>query len=129
MRHTRYIAWVILVLAAGIFVFVLVRALWWSPESDIMPPQNAAIVLATTSIPVQFSIPALTINAHVQQVGITAAGNMGVPSNFSDVGWYKNGVVPGHAGSAVIDGHVDNGLGLPGVFKHLGEIQKGDSIY
>ena len=30
---------------------------------------------------------------------------------------------------AVIAGHVDNGLALPGVFKHLDELKIGDDVY
>lgn len=54
---------------------------------------------------------------------------MAVPSNYTDVGWYKYGVPPGRQGSAVIDGHVDNGLALPGVFKYLDKIKVGDDVY
>ncbi|HEV8666857.1 MAG TPA: class F sortase, partial [Candidatus Paceibacterota bacterium] len=43
--------------------------------------------------------------------------------------WYKYGSLPGQPGTAVMDGHVDNGLSLAGVFKHLDSIQKGDDIY
>ena len=32
-------------------------------------------------------------------------------------------------GSAVIDGHVDNALGLPGVFSKLKNVKRGDDIY
>jgi LPXTG-site transpeptidase (sortase) family protein len=31
-------------------------------------------------------------------------------------------------GNTIIAGHVDNGLGLPAVFRHLSEIQKGSVI-
>src|SRR6185503_17165796 len=55
--------------------------------------------------------------------------NMGTPSNFTDVAWYKYGTVPGQVGSAVIDGHVDNGLALAGVFKHLTDIKNGADVY
>ena len=85
--------------------------------------------LTTSRYPSQFSIPSLHINAHVQLVGINAKGNMGTPNNFTDVAWYKYGVIPGDMGSAVIDGHVDNGLALAGVFKHLVDIQVGADIY
>src|SRR5207244_3357402 len=56
-------------------------------------------------------------------------GNMAVPSNFTDVGWFKLGTIPGHVGSAVMDGHVDNAVALPGVFKHLATLKKGDDVY
>ena len=65
----------------------------------------------------------------MQDVGTNGAGDMSDPSNFTDVAWYKYGTVPGQIGSAVIDGHVDNGLSLAGVFKHLKDIQSGDDIY
>jgi|GEM_PF-921395 sortase (surface protein transpeptidase) len=78
--------------------------------------------------PSRLIIPALNINAHVQYVGINATGNIGTPNNFTDVAWYSYGVVPGEAGTAVIDGHVDNGLGLAGVFKHLSDIHIGDEV-
>ncbi len=45
------------------------------------------------------------------------------------MGWYKYGTKPGDKGSAVIAGHVDNGLALPGVFKNLGDLKKGDDVY
>ena len=71
----------------------------------------------------------MDIDADVQHVGVKADGSMGTPSNFTDVAWYKYGTIPGQRGSAVIDGHVDNGLSLPGVFKRLGELEIGDDVY
>jgi len=79
--------------------------------------------------PYRLEIPSLGINAGVQYVGIKTNGALGTPSNFTDVAWYKNGPAPGQVGTAVIDGHVDNGLALAGVFKHLGNLNVGDSVY
>jgi LPXTG-site transpeptidase (sortase) family protein len=107
-------------------------------DSDIPVPPVASATVATVAknvavtppgYPVRLVIPALNINANVQDVGITARGNMGVPNNFVDVGWYSYGAIPGQVGSAVIDGHVDNGLSLAGVFKHLSDIKTGDDVY
>lgn len=81
------------------------------------------------SYPSRLSIPRLNIDAHVQQLGITQNGSLGTPSNFVDVGWYALGTIPGNKGSAIIDGHVDNGLALAGVFKHLSSVVIGDNVY
>ncbi|HVY72999.1 MAG TPA: class F sortase [Candidatus Paceibacterota bacterium] len=124
----RAAAYVVVVFASLLFVFILVRALFGG-GSGIVPPDDVVRALATTSAPVRLSIPALSIDAHVQYVGTTRAGDIGVPSNFIDVAWYKNGPLPGTRGSAIMDGHVDNGLALPGVFKHLSQIKVGDSVY
>lgn len=79
--------------------------------------------------PVRFYIPVLNIDANVQEVGITEKGNIATPRNFSSVGWYKYGILPGKNGTAVIDGHVDNGLAFPAVFSNLKNIKIGDNIY
>jgi len=78
--------------------------------------------------PATLKIPSISLKAAVQHVGVTASGFMAVPSNFTDVGWYRGGVVPGDIGTAVIDGHLDNSLGIPAVFGHLDRVKVGDEI-
>ncbi|HEU5114883.1 MAG TPA: class F sortase [Candidatus Paceibacterota bacterium] len=123
---------IITALAGTVFVVTLIQAVFYSPNGEIELPQYAVpTVVSTTTgaLPTRLSIPRLGIDTNVQLVGITASHNMATPHGFSDVGWYKYGTVPGNIGSAVIAGHVDNGLGLAGVFKHLNQIQRGDDIY
>lgn len=120
---------VVAVLAVTVFVGTLVYALY-APSSEILVPAWVSPPTAsTTSGPARLQIPSLTIDAKVQKVGITKKGEMGVPSNFWDVGWYKYGPSPGQLGSAVIAAHVDNALGLPGVFKHLEDMRVGNELY
>ncbi|OGG53941.1 hypothetical protein A3H16_02875 [Candidatus Kaiserbacteria bacterium RIFCSPLOWO2_12_FULL_53_8] len=117
-------------LAIAVFLYVAVHALFYASDSGVSAPTSTMIaVVSTSSKPVHLQIPSLHIDANVQHVGINAAGNMQTPDNYTDVGWYKYGTVPGYSGSAVIDGHVDNGLALAGVFKHLGDIELGDDVY
>ncbi len=79
-------------------------------------------------VPVRLQIPAIGVNAHVEQVGKKADGSMGTPQTFGDVGWYEPGSEPGAPGNAVIDGHVDNALTTAGVFEHLSQVSLGDTI-
>lgn len=130
--NARTAAVFIVVAAAAVFLLVLLRALGYLPQSSLIPPVEDTRVtglVATSSLPSRLAIPSIGIDAKVQRVGVNATGDMGVPSNFSDVAWYKDGVAPGQLGSAVIDGHVDNGLGLNGVFKRLGVLKAGDDIF
>jgi sortase (surface protein transpeptidase) len=119
------------VLGGIIFTTTLVHAVWYAPEQTHSLPsvQAQQRPVVAKEAPARLIIPALGINANVQQVGVNATGAMGVPSNFTDVAWYRDGTTPGQLGSAVIDGHVDNGLGLDGVFKHLADIKIGDDVY
>jgi sortase A len=87
------------------------------------------VVNIPPEFPVRLIIPTINVKAKVQYVGLNSKGNMGTPNNFSDVAWYKSGTLPGNTGSAVMAGHVDNGLALAGVFKHLKELRPGDSVY
>lgn len=116
-----------------IFGATLVGVFVGRAESEIYVPAVAEAAPAgdvdADELPARLIIPSLKINADVQHVGIGASGNMAVPSNYSDVGWYRYGTVPGHLGSAVMDGHVDNAFGLPGVFKDLVNVEEGADVY
>jgi sortase A len=129
--------------AVGIFAATLTRAVWYPLDTGTQAPVGVIATSApqarslTPSVPAsgpaenpsRLIIPSLSINANVQSVGVTKSGNVGIPSNFTDVAWYKYGTVPGQIGNAVIDGHVDNAIALPGVFKHLAQIKVGDDVY
>lgn len=127
-------------ISLGMGAATLRRSLWYAPAPEGAPAPEEEITVATSSVretqvaleaaaPARLSIPALGIDARVQHVGRTKKGKMGIPSNFTDVAWYKHGPAPGVQGSAVIDGHVDNALALAGVFKRLAEIRPGDDVY
>jgi len=123
-------------LSLGVFAATLVHAVWYAPDiqvsdssSAIATTTPATLAANSTEYPSRLQIPKLQVDANVQKAGIAKSGNIAVPSNFTDVAWYKYGSLPGQAGSAVMDGHVDNALSLPGVFKHLGTLAKGDNIY
>jgi len=127
----KAIAWAVVVIAGAVFAVTLARATLFSPqESEIeVPPPAIVANAAPGDYPARLRIPTLSINAKVQNVGLGKSGAMAVPTNYTDVGWYKLGPLPGQQGSAVMDGHVDNGFALPGVFKYLGNIKVGDEIF
>lgn len=83
---------------------------------------------STQLIPVRLLIPAIGVNAAVEQVGKKDDGSMGTPTKFGNVAWYAMGSAPGQPGNAVIDGHVNNALTTAGVFQHLSQIALGDTI-
>jgi sortase A len=87
------------------------------------------ITYASSTAPVRLFIPAIGVDAGVQNVGITRKGTMAVPTNYKDVGWYRYGPVPGKSGSAVMAGHLDNGFGLSAVFKRLADLKENDDVF
>ncbi len=78
--------------------------------------------------PVRLRIAKIGVEAKVQYLALTDDNDLDVPSNITDVGWYKLGVRPGNVGSAVIDGHFNGPKGEPGVFNRLTELKKGDRV-
>lgn len=74
-------------------------------------------------------IPAINVDTTIQYVGVDSRGDMEVPSNIVDVGWFKLGSRPGEKGSAVISGHIDGNDGEAGVFNNLHKLQMGDKLY
>ena len=80
--------------------------------------------------PVRLIIPAIAINASVEDVGTQANADLATPSQnpWLDVGWYNLGPRPGERGSAVIDGHLDRPGGFPAVFWYLRDLHVGDEV-
>jgi len=93
-----------------------------------IPVKAARASTVKGSLPTIISIPKINKTAKIIPVGVTATGNLDVPHNFVQAGWYKYGTAPGEKGSTVIDGHVDNGGSIAGVFKKLHELAAGDII-
>jgi len=96
-----------------------------------VPTASAAVEPAPVVIdnPTHLSIPMARVDASVIPVGVTKTNNLDVPPNFVQVGWYEYGPKPGEVGNTVLDGHVDNGSTIDGVFKHLRDLKPGDDIY
>lgn len=80
-------------------------------------------------LPVRLLIPAINVNARIQDVGVALNGEMEVPNNAIDVGWFKIGSRPGEVGSAVVAGHIDGESGEVGVFANLYKLKEGDLLY
>lgn len=90
---------------------------------------NGGVEPGENDLPTKLIIPKLEVESDVQRLGVTDTGNMAAPNNFTDVSWYKFGTVPGYKGSAVMAGHEDNAISLPGVFYNLHKLEIGDDIY
>lgn len=130
-RLRIYGAAVVLLVVTAIFVLVSVWALYGTAQVEIVPPAAVAFAASSTPAglhPARVSIPAIGIVAPVQERGLIAGNRMAAPTNYTDIAWYKYGTVPGTAGTAVLYAHLDNGLGLDGVFKNLDQLKLGDTI-
>lgn len=79
-------------------------------------------------VPVSIAIPAIDVFTVVEHVGVNDNGNMAVPSGYDTTAWFEPGFKPGENGNAIIAGHVDNSLGLAGVFIDLDQLVIGDTV-
>lgn len=80
-------------------------------------------------LPVRIIIPKINIDAAIEYVGITPAGELGVPKDPANAAWYNKGPRPGEAGNAVIDGHFGYKDNISAVFDNLHKLLKGDKLY
>ncbi len=82
----------------------------------------------TQPVPVSLRIPVLGVDARVVPVGVEReTGEMELPPDNATAAWYRHGVSPGYAGSAVIAGHVDYGEGRA-VFFRLAALEPGNRV-
>lgn len=93
------------------------------------PVQSTAPASAALgkSEPVRLRIPKIGVDANVIELGIQASGEIEVPKDYAETGWYKYGATPGEVGPTVIAGHLDSPTG-PAVFVQLEKLQAGDRV-
>ena len=77
--------------------------------------------------PVRICIPAVRLSAKVIPVGLQKDGRLGVPKSSHVVGYYRDGVLPGEPGNALMAGHVDDYKG-PGIFYPLKKVKPGSIV-
>jgi sortase (surface protein transpeptidase) len=92
------------------------------------PPTPTPDPFLTMGAPIRLEIPAIGVDAFVEQVGLTPEKAMDVPKEWMNVAWYQLGSRPGEVGNAVIAGHVDTATGSPAVFWSLGQLVPGDEV-
>ncbi len=86
-------------------------------------------VVGEEPAPTALQIEAIGVTAPVIPLGVVAeTGQMEVPDNVDEVGWYRFGPSPGQPGSSVLAAHVDLYGEGPGVFYNLDRLLPGDSI-
>src|SRR3989344_9349425 len=121
-------------LVAGLSMFLqtrfAVQAYTQEPVSTSTAPQGSGISFVVPALPARLIIKAIGVDADVQSVGLSwkGDGNMGIPTNFTDVAWYNQGPRPGMPGIAVIAGHVDGKDVQKAVFYDLEKLKLGDLV-
>lgn len=96
-----------------------------------MPPALAKTIPHSTDVglPVRLKIPIINVDAAIDQVGLTAHGELGAPKKLANAAWYVQGPRPGGIGSAVIDGHFSDNKKRRAVFDYLHTLQQGDTVF
>ena len=101
-------------------------------EDDPSPATRSARIgdfdQASANVPEQMRMPSLDVEAPVVSVGVTDDGDMEVPTDVRDVGWYRHGPSPGERGAAVLAGHVDSREQGRGVFFDLRRLDIGSRV-
>ncbi len=99
-----------------------------SPVPVPVPSPELSGVVGDRPIPMRLSIPAIALDEGLVGLGIADSGEMEVPTDYDDVGWFTGGGRPGGIGSpTVFAGHVDSTTG-PAVFDRLSDLNLGDIV-
>lgn len=100
---------------AGPRIADLIRVVEDEPEVDLPAP-------------VAVRVGGIEVTAPVVPVGVEADGQMEIPTDVGEVGWYSFGPAPGEQGSAVLAGHVSSRSQGRGVFYDLKRVELGDVV-
>ena len=81
------------------------------------------------SPPVRVEISSVGIDARVDPVGIADDGQMALPPDPDDLGWYRFGPAPAQdTGSVVLGGHLDSTTFGVGQLSRLRDLAPGDGV-
>ena len=98
------------------------------------PVERIGTVLTTVepiqaSAPVELGIAQLGVQAEIVPVGVDQDGQVVIPEDIAQVGWYKFGATPGSGqGSSVLVGHRDGRNYGKGAFYNVGSLNPGDTV-
>lgn len=101
------------------------------------PSQNLQSLLAenttpqqqtNSGLPVRLKIPAINVDAKIENIGLTAQGAVDIPKDPDNAAWYNLSPYPGDTGNAVITGHINWYYGQIGVFVNLHKVKPGDKL-
>lgn len=107
-------------------VLLTIAALVVGAPAEARPQEADNRIARTTTQLGRLSIPAIGVNAGIIPVGVTKAGHLAIGRSVRDVYRWRDGVLPGQQGSAVLAGHTwSKG---PGVFDNLGRLQPGNLV-
>ncbi|MCA9308661.1 MAG: class F sortase [Patescibacteria group bacterium] len=108
-------------------------------KSDISATQNntlgdsdGASVFAELAKPIYGApvrIYATGIDAKIEEIGLTDSGQLGVPNNPLNAGWYSRSALVGARGNVIIDGHYDSIGGKPAAFWNLKNLKINDKVF
>ncbi|MDO8530454.1 MAG: class F sortase [bacterium] len=117
----------VLIILAGIYVFYGQQSILPDNENEVT---NNEEIDTGSGLPKRLTIPSISVDAPVINVGLTAQGAVEAPKTPHEVAWYQLGPRPGEKGSSVITGHFGPWqTGASSVFDNLNKLKTGDKIY
>lgn len=112
--------------ALALSVMGVVPILFPKPDHRIQGINTSADPFGT---PIRLEIPSIKVSASIESIGVTPNGEMGVPQNPLNVGWFQVGNLTSSTGNAVISGHLNQPNGDDGVFANLHRLKPGDDVF
>lgn len=91
------------------------------------PDLGSSTASVSDAQPVRVRIPAIGVDSGLESLTRDTTGWIQPPVDFASAGWYRDGVVPGQKGPAVIAGHIDSAVG-PAVFYDLAGLADGTEV-
>lgn len=130
-RHLYVAAYVVLISVVALTTYF--AGSYYYGSNFVVAPHLESAPTTTPSYPYvlhaskpkRLSIPKLSIDTSFEILSLNPDRSIGVPKEYTTVGWYDGSSLPGALGPSVILGHVDSFKG-PGVFYHLGQLNTGD---
>jgi len=144
IRRQKLASWLLLAVGAGALIAGLALLLRPGPKPPAEPAvaanQSAApdatkptakeisAYTVAADLPRYIYIPAIKVEqTRITHLGVDEHGQIRVPDNLNDTGWYKASAKPGQKGAMFIYGHISSWQ-AKGVFYDLHKLKAGDEV-
>jgi hypothetical protein len=99
-------------------------------DATLGPAERPGGSESLPTAPVRVTLPSVGVDARVRPVGVAADGQMEIPADPRELGWYEFGPTPGDdaGGSVVVAGHLDSDRFGLGPLVRLRDIRPGDTV-
>ncbi|MHB8870967.1 MAG: class F sortase [Candidatus Doudnabacteria bacterium] len=129
-----YILSIVVIVSTSVGIYflsanILNQGTHLNPSNTKVEDEKISLKEKVSTLDMRLKIPNIKVNSAIESIGLTSQGELDVPKELTNTGWFNLSAPPGNKGTSVIDGHFGWKNDVQAVFDNLHTLLKGDKVY